>query len=337
MNNVQQRKLLQKCTLQNLITPKCATLFTEDASMIFYAGDRGESIAMLETIRRVLLAILLFGLSIIPISAQAQIIQETTVLYRPTAPVGFPGDPADIDVDRTTNFGGPIDRVTFAHVSGSAYDVASSIDQFGNLGVSGFIRGDSGTISGEVEARSDEYINTAAVAQQAEANFVIDGGLFTLIASPGSSLRYSLRVTLNSRDIFRSTAELNAVATINGFLANTFTTSGDDMGATYDDSSFTLTIPLSFQSIDLGLIQPNEQFSLGYEFYAVGQADSFAETLEFQFSDPLRVSFTDNFPVGIAFFDPLPASVPQPATLTLLLSGLGFMQLVGLNKAGIRK
>ncbi len=160
MNNF-KRKSLQNRTLQHLLINDACMGFHEIYREKSATAERlNNSHTMLETTRIVLLLTLLLGLSIIPIPANALIIQETTVLYAPTAPVGFSGGPSDIDIDRTTNSSGPIDRVTYAHVSGAAYEVASSIDQFGNLGVSGFIRGDSGTISGEVEATSNEFINT---------------------------------------------------------------------------------------------------------------------------------------------------------------------------------
>jgi len=260
-------------------------------------------------------------LSIVTMQASANIVQEVGASYTPALPVGSPSNTRILDIDRVD--GSTIDRAVFARVSDTFYTVESSAGKFGNFGVSGSLIQETGAIAAHVFIGNGDFKNRTGQPQQATANFIIDGGFFTLMASPGSTVGYDLKLELNGVPVFESSAEMETFATSNGFLSNTFTQSGHDIGTTFD-GNLSMTIPLSFQSVDLGLIQINKSFALSYTFDAYGVTDSFAEEIAFEFSDPLSVEFSENVLLDITYSDPV-SSVPVPPSFLLMLTGLGFL------------
>lgn len=273
------------------------------------------------TLGKSFLLSVLFVLSIISIPANAIIVQEVGTRYTPSHPAGLPSGTSDFSIDRVE--GTAIDRAVFARVSDTFYTIESSAGKFGNFGVSGSLNYETGAIAAHVFIGNGDFKNRTGQPQQATANFVIDGGLFTLLASPSSTVGYKLKLELNGLSIFESSAELEAFGTSEGLLANRFTQSGDDIGTSFDGGS-SMIIPLSFQSVDLGLIGLNERFALSYTFEAYGVTDSFAERIAFEFSDPLNVEFSENPLIELTFSGPV-SSVPVPGALPLLLTGLGFL------------
>ena len=90
----------------------------------------------------------------------------------------------------------------------------------------------------------------------------------------------------------------------------TVTMIGDDIGATHDGNG-TVTIPHSFQTLDLGIIGPGERLEIDYLLTIESDIPSFAEGMFYEFSDPLTIDTGDPL-------IPMIEIVPEPATLALL-------------------
>lgn len=258
----------------------------------------------------------------------ATIVQFVSVAFDPT-----PDDPnnndSDSDFDRINDSEDPITRNIFATVTGSGYSASGSVGAFGNLGTEGTIGGPvTGELSSIVVIDNDEIINRSAIPQNATANFIIDGGFFDLSANLGSTLTYSISLQTGEGDpvfVFLSKGEL--VSTSAGGSAASFTPSGDDIGATMT-SKTRVDLPVAFVSVPLGLIEPEESFSLLYELVIEATINGFSEGTSFAYSDPLNVSGFGDFPT-VTFEDAPVAQIPEPATLPLLVSALGALALLG--------
>lgn len=132
-------------------------------------------------------------------------------------------------------------------------------------------------------------------------------------------------------DSFGFNSIVNMTETANG-LAVAFL--GDDIGATFD-GNFTVDIPVSFQTVSVGLVSAGGFVEISYDLRIASVMALFSEIVRWRFSDPLSVDQGVNAPV-LAFLAPAP--IPQPASLPLMAAALGLSFCVGRRRrARIRR
>lgn len=271
-----------------------------------------------------------------PTPAGAAVIQQ--VLVRATPDVGAPESEVDSVV---SDADGNVGRDILAEVPDPlarpdpGYRLSASAGRFGQVGLEGSV-GVTGLFDAGVGILNTEIRNTSARPAQATANFIIDGGSLLLIGAPGSWILFSLEVAsgvyesatgtlLGSQRRFESTVELSVDQT----GAVRFTTTGDDLGATFRQRGpfyGEVDIPLSFQTADLGAIGPNDVISLAYNASIEARTTRGFEAAVFEFSDPLGVN---GFGLQAPTVSLAPVSaVPLPAAAPMLLAGLGLLGLV---------
>ncbi len=227
-----------------------------------------------------------------------------------------------------------------AEISGPGYDAVGSVGEFGSYGVSGHMI-HNGVLYTHVFFNSTHTLPSIGAGGPVEANFIIDGGFVNFVAGPASTLDFYLLVGEGQefppihfpRDPPGTfiDPDLDAVVFESEFRLEgsesgdpTLTVSGDDIAVTqntFDPSQ--IEIPLSFQSVDLGVRAPGERINLLYLMLIAARVHDFAETVSFGFSDPLTINPP---PVDPSMFRPTVAFVPEPssAAVTLLLLG-GFV------------
>ncbi len=214
-------------------------------------------------------------------------------------------------------------RVVQANVAGLGYTATGSIGTLGNLGISSS-QFTAGSSQNAVRIE-DTFVNLLGVPRTAVANFIINGGMVTMIG-PGTaefSLAVEARIFENSTfvdsEIFLSQFDLTAA----GFGPVAFSPSGDDIGAFLADPN-RVEIPLSFHSLDLGVIPANGSVDLSYQVIFNTDFPSGLEGVFFEFSDPLNVDGRGEFPEVVFSGGPAPGNnaVPEPATATLALLGI---------------
>lgn len=267
----------------------------------------------------------IFGLTAAP--SQAIVIQTVRTTALPA--IGNPNIVSDSEVAATP---AGINRDIFARSidSGGLYDLSASAGRFGEVGLQGRTIV-NGSFSSSVEILDNDIFNATTSPRRASANFIVDGGDMFLVAGVGSSLQFNLLLEAavggSISTVFDATVRLDIDA--NG--ATQFSTFGDSLGAQKSANPFSAEIPLSFQSVELGIVAPNE--TLGLRYTAIFDADikGFAELVVFGFSDPLTVGIQ---PASIRF-DPAVlegvasvAPVPLPASAPLLAAGLAGLALV---------
>ncbi len=250
--------------------------------------------------------------------AQAAVLHSVLVTSPDGPTFDFLDVPTPDDVDRT---------VFASESSSSGYSVSAAIGPFGNLGTEG-VTMVAGPLSAEVDIRAD-FANLGPNPLRAVANFVIDGGEFVLVGSPGSTLTYSLTLRRSNDLVFESQGILEGVS----FFETAFEASGADIGASFDGDA-TVTLPTSFQSVDLGIIGPGEPFSLSYFLEIEATVDSFgAELIRWEFSDPLSVEGAGEFPIEtVVSFLP----VPEPSALGMLVLAAAGSALAASRRASLR-
>ena len=214
----------------------------------------------------------------------------------------------DLDVTQTTN----------------GWNGRAAIGQVGSVAMSGevFNAQTDVTFSTTVFVSNSENVNFLGMPQRVTLNFIIDGGFMTVV---GFDMRMQYFLTVAGSFVgpqgmvsnsFSSEGTLNAAN--NGSL--TFTAAGDDIGAFYDPATRTVELPLSFHSLELGVVAPGETIHLAYAMTMQSQnlpvQNSFVEFAQWQFSDPGSLSQT---PVLMSLeFEP----VPEPGTLAMIAAGL---------------
>ena len=105
--------------------------------------------------------------------------------------------------------------------------------------------------------------------------------------------------------------------------------------ATFNASTWTVTIPASFHTFDLGQLLPLDSAVLDYSFEFTlnhGPQAGQASELYAQFSDPLHLS--SSAALGSVTFAPGEAAAPEPGTLILLGCGLS---ILGMARSFSRK
>jgi hypothetical protein len=225
-------------------------------------------------------------------------------------------DPAVVGYDDTSGdsimgaTAADINRDIVAGFLGQGYQASGSVGRFGNLGLEGRL-----TTRNELHAQviifSDVHRNLTGRAQTATANFIIDGGFFFLDTAPGGELRYTVTIQEDGDTKWQTFGQL-----MNDGQTSTFTNRGDNVGAVFNGTS-RVDIPFSFQSADLGIIQPGESVDIEYQLDIVAIVPQFAEGLFFEFSDPLDVDGFGDFPMDIVF-----SPIPEPSNLILAMMGI---------------
>jgi hypothetical protein len=247
-------------------------------------------------------------------NAHATVKQSASILHFDSAGTGVSAfDPVTSPPDAL--------RGVSAALAGPGYIATASVGPFGNLGIAAQMSG-TGTLSSQILISNDEFTNPLSIPQRAEAHFIVDGGLLAMLAGNGSRLFLSLEVGALVRDAnglsagsetFSSLIQLEQTVTDLEFL-----TDGRSLGATFDGQS-RVDIPLSLQSLDLGLIPGNGSILINYEVLIRADVDVFSEFVVYQFSDPLQVDGTGEFPTVIFS---APAVVPEPSGFLALAAGL---------------
>jgi hypothetical protein len=211
------------------------------------------------------------------------------------------------------------------------YSLVASVGRFGEVGLSAtsFPGSSPNNFQALVGVSNDEFVNRTGVAQHALLRVVVDGGMMQLVLNPSGSgvesVAYDYALTslihplgnpgvgFGKRD-FISKGSLGP--DVNGILTFTTVESGAQLGATFDPATATVTIPLSFQTFDLGVLPPNASLLLlfTFSFGLVNDGTSFEAA---SYSDPFHLS--TNPALGTVTFQP--AAVPEPCGLVLLGSG----------------
>jgi hypothetical protein len=232
--------------------------------------------------------------------------------------------PTNVDLDsETAATPDGIDEDIFAQSlgPGGSYSLFASAGRFGQVGLSGRTIA-PGRFTTEVEILDNDIFNPTTSARRATANFIVDGGDMALVAAAGSSLSFNLLIEAaiggSVGTVFDSFVRLD----VDAQGATQFSVLGDSLDAQKSAIPFAAEIPLSFQSVDLGIVGPNETLGLRYTASFDANVIGFAEVVEFGFSDPLTVGLQ---PVSIRF-EPATlenvAPVPLPAGAPLLVAGL---------------
>jgi hypothetical protein len=269
--------------------------------------------------------IVLLGFSL---PAGAAVIQEASVSFTPT--VGAPVTATD-SINVPTS--GEIDRPLLATIGAPfSYTATVSVGTFGTYGMQATQR-IGGRLETRVLIRSDEFVNTTGRPARARSSFIIDGGTLLLSAAPGATIQYDLTITnLNGTsfpgapfpqdEAFFIPFETSGTLTSTGFNSTIFTSGGVDIGAV-PTGPIGVQIPLSLQEVDLGLIQPGEVLDLQYQMIIFSDVGAL-EGASWAFSDPLSVLPPDAafFPLEVTF-ETVSQTVPEPATLPMLLAGIG--------------
>lgn len=250
--------------------------------------------------------------------------QQVSVEFDPTPDDGFNNDETRAD-DSIDDRNGPIDRALLARIQdpGGRFLSQGSVGEFGNLGLFG-----STSLVGELNTQifieSDAFQNISGRAQEAELRFIIDGGRFVMIGGEGSLIDFSLTIRKDFDVVYQSAFEYRSLSDPNFGFQNNLSTFGTDLDIQTNSRS-EIEIPLNFETASLGLIQPNEQFTISYQLDITMTPVGFAEVMSFEFSDPFAVSGFQEFP-EIAFSD-APQAVPLPATAPLAAAAIGALVL----------
>ncbi|WP_425404704.1 hypothetical protein [Hwanghaeella sp.] len=265
-----------------------------------------------------------FGLAALAAPAYALTVQNAFVGFDPTPDDAFNADETEAG-DRGDDTVGPIDRAILAQIQdpNGLFSGRTSIGEFGNLGLSGS-SGAVGELHGQAVITKNDFQNTTGKAQQAELNFIIDGGRFFMIADEGSAIDLTLTISMDGIPVYQSFFDYEAVSDPVFGVRNTLSTFGSDLGIR-TNSPFEIEIPVNFETVDLGIIQPTQIFEISYQLDIVATAVGFAEIIGFEFSDPFDVSGFGEFPD--VSFNAVQA-VPLPASAPLAAAAIGVLLLV---------
>lgn len=211
-----------------------------------------------------------------------------------------------------------VDRSLLASLNASGYSALGSVGLFGALGVTGF-HFDPGRLETQVVISDDAIANPFSVPMRAVASFIIDGGIFDLIAGSSdptmpASLEWQLDVFSDALGgVFGPHFQSFLTLESDDFTNVTLSGGGAPVGAFKTTPGGTrVEMPFSFQSLDLGTIPGGGVIDLQYVMGIRTRAEV-AEGVFFEFSDPLDVQGVSPFSVQF-----LP--VPEPAALMGLLA-----------------
>jgi hypothetical protein len=251
----------------------------------------------------------------------------------------FKLDSADITSDIHAQIG---------QTPGSGYTGAAGAGRFGQIGLrTGIFRTILGAkVSARVVVASDEFVNPLGVAQRVRTQFIIDGGEFIDPFSTNNRIAFSLEVGGENRgmmepvtDAIRMKGEGSIAAafggtggSISGFNGGSYflTWSTDAMGAkNLSISSIggldlhaavvdrNLEIPLSLQTLELGVLGPGERLLLGYIATIEIEQNGVSEGSTGEYSDPF-VLMGDSIRSHVIM-------EPVPEPVSRMLSALGLL------------
>ena len=257
--------------------------------------------------------------------------QQVIVQFDPTPDDGFNNDETRDD-DAIDDRNGDIDRAITAQIGQKVgnsrvgdFFARGSVGAFGELGVEGETIA-VGELDTQILIESDDFQNITGRAQQATVRFIIDGGRASMFAGAGSVIDFTMTVRKDFDTVFQTAFELLALP---GGVGNQLTLFGDDIGIAVNPLNGVVEIPLAFVSADLGIIPPNERFSLEYQLDITATIVGFAEVAFFEFSDPFGVDMGGPF-TGIVEFQP----VPLPASAPLMLGAVALLARLGKRRRG---
>ena len=213
-------------------------------------------------------------------------------------------------------------RVINASISGGFGAARGSVGTAGNFGIAAeFYR--LGMLETTVRIEDTEIRNPFTLPHRAVANFIVDGGDLALIAGLGSKIELFLQLGWFIKDGTGSVVDLGGAGSS---ILLTQTTTGVTLQNSGDFDlrpSFTspgrVEIPLSFQSVVLGVIPGNGSIDISYDLSIRGETKEFSEIVSWSYSDPLTVSGDGEFP-QFAFDD-----VPEPASTSFLALGVSLL------------
>ena len=242
------------------------------------------------------------------------------------------------DINQAT-FGAMADSRSDNAIGVINYQASAAIGQFGSVGLEASLSGgifanEAYELSTRVIIESDEFVNLTGAPRRAVANFIIDGGELFLEAG-NAKIEFNLFVeseNLGNVPIATDPLDFPLILTGPQFFAGglfeaeangdtTFRILGNDIGATRV-SRTNVDIPLSLQSLDLGILGPGDRMAVVYDFtylLTMTGPGAFSEGMSAQLSDPLMLS---NIPALEVNFTPV-SSVPEPSVL--LLVGIGLL------------
>ena len=274
-------------------------------------------------------AALLAGCSIIlwlfyPGASHAQIVQTVFANFSSGGSVDASNSDGVI-----SDANGNILRDIGATITGTFGTASASAGAFGNLGISGE-QYQPGEYITSVEIVSTLPQNPFGVPAHAVANFIIDGGSLQMLAGPESSVDFDLEIdadittsgALISHD-FHTRAVLSTPAggPPDSIVPPVLVTSGaNDIGITQDPSGL-VTIPLSFQTLDLGIVDPGSTVHWKYTVMMTTKVPTALEVILFEFSDPLNIDGVGEAPT-VTFTPAQSVAAPEPPTLVLFALGL---------------
>ena len=224
------------------------------------------------------------------------------------------------------------------------FRAVSSASQFGSVGLSGAVFPRGIGVQSSVFVASDEFTNVTGAPQRATANFVIDGGSLFIEAGRDVQASYFLHLTawnlgnvpirtersrfpplvrpsLIATGEFITSGVLEADASGNlSFTPNQFLP-GRDIGAVFDPLGGRVEIPLSLQSLELGILAPGDRLFLDYELELTADVQGRSEGAFVRFSDPFNLSGSPALPTIVLQPLELPSNtVPEPSTFALIVA-----------------
>jgi len=231
------------------------------------------------------------------------------------------GDDTQADDGITGATEADIDRALFAALNGPGYSAIGSVGEFGNYGVSGSIFR-PGTLTAQVFIEADVTAPPFGSPRNAEARFIIDGGALHFLAGPLSTLDLNLSLSVDFGTVFQTGIQLTG----DDAAGNPgFTTFGADIGATRDPVlGWRIEIPFSFQTVDLGVLNPGQTIQFSYLLNIEATIVDYAEVVAFEFQDPLTI---EPSPVAPEALRAGIAPVPVPAAAWLFAPAAALLGL----------
>ena len=233
---------------------------------------------------------------------------------------------------------------------GDTSATAAAVASVGRFGDVGLTAADFSNVNSMTDAfvsiSSDEFLNATSLTEHVFSNVLIDGGLLRIFQGqriPNSSISYTydlIAFTSQGTSTFpiQTFCSSGMLATDQTGINASFDPKGGggcggldhfvDFHATFDPSTWTVTIPPSFHTFDLGQLVPLDSMTLDYSFeftLSHGPQAGQASELYAQFGDPLHLS--GNSALGSVTFAPATATSPEPDTLISLGCGLAILTI----------